>query len=1398
MISIYNTAAAAAQYYTSGASQHHHQDPQDQPRRNSPLRQRQPSKSPTRLWNISKSIRAIPNEGLFKPARRTDSVQDITDKLQFIISEIRERTKGHTISTAEVWTDIWRVIGKFISSELENDHIRKETIQEIFPLLTSTIHIEPRDLQGWLSSDWAPQLAQRIWRDHNEPRTPAITQPHNSGETIKVKQGDSTETAKAKITALANALKSNTYRNHFDRTQHIKDMVWHILDDNQRWFHDLELTILINIGETGVLRNQSTREITPDEIERWLTSWWEHTMEERKREKERQQIQPNDSHDEVQKKIHNMLRRLRDNKGKIATDGDIDNGMKDDVINELQSILSVNDNWMPHLQTIAANATNTPDALQPGSQIPISIQQIKNWVATMWTNRPGGTLLRRISTLMSSFQQKPPTDITEQYHEAVNKVREITGKPQVILPVKRRDSHETELASVDISPLLTNLRLAGNWTNQDSKFWDEIDARKLGNTLFPENEADIPKNNFGGAPQQQAAGAIMNFARVQRHPQLKSSASTSQEHTAETEPESPEPDDAQTQRVKELMYNRAFQEKDAAFRPSTKQATLFIEKNNRILQQDEAQGQCGRPYCTSRSKCFRNRYRSQKYTDTMYLLLPCLKPAITDATTNNAHLEGKQRPRVPMPTGSNKIAAGMKNDPQEARRYDVTELATAPEHRQDDPVKLEKTKRNRRRRASHLKVCTTVEPQEPTDKDATNEMDQWLEGLKKEKWWPQDQTRKNTPATSENAVTISMMKVLPRRSTRGKKKEKGAEPNPMLESILKHTSSNHNQSTGTQPPGDGHSRTKCMQYQCPEPANCEAKTRTSNGPGITTQSEAGQEENTIRATTNSDTRSKTPTRNNNTATYAQVTTSGQKTPTRYENPNLTTRNETPPENPSTASWAQVTQGSHKTPSKYSTLGQTPKKRHSMDTISAAPLENQPETRTSSSPPPPPSQPKSRKKIMQQLTPVLRLEDRTNREDPNSWECLTLTIPDPTLTPRLANIQYASEDDPSGVATILQNTHIIEDNTSVYQPNDRGERAIWVLGGKDILQLRTLSQGQNILTFTTPDNVWLQDCITILMHNRISVKKCIGKYVLLMGTKILTVYQDMDTTPSATTPHHPTVNHPQDAAAFSAFQLPNTGVVPLPRERQRAESPKGERIVIQHEAQIHTEPRNTEQVKTRHPAIYPLLPPNDATRQVEETEPESTPADQQGIPLEAYGQQPSINPSFQRQSYVQMGKPIQLRANRIIQARRRTKSESAPPPTASNDYSTPPPPRPPMGPHLVTHQQMADSPYSVQPPHNSPTIIGLRLSEIRDNTIVVPQINEDSVTSDQVAELLVRNAETFERDSYIEACTRIGCPAPAACYLQRRKEQNEHLLLYHYLKCIQVIQPRRNLLTRNRR
>ena len=239
----------------------------------------------------------------------------------------------------------------------------------------------------------------------------------------------------------------------------------------------------------------------------------------------------------------------------------------------------------------------------------------------MWTNRSGDMLLRKMSNLMSSFQQEPPTDITMQYHEAISRVREIAGTVKVILPVERKDSQDTELASVDISLLLAILRLAGNWADQGSKFWDEIEARKLGQVLFQE-EAKFPKNNFDGAPQQsnEVAGAIMNIAKVQRHLETRPNARINQAPTAEMEPEYPMPEHTQIQRVKEIIHDRAFQEKDAAFRPSTQQAVLLIERNNRALQHDEARGECGRKHCTSRSKCFRDRYRKQKYTNSLYLL----------------------------------------------------------------------------------------------------------------------------------------------------------------------------------------------------------------------------------------------------------------------------------------------------------------------------------------------------------------------------------------------------------------------------------------------------------------------------------------------------------------------------------------------------------------------------------------------------------------------------------------------------------------------------------------------------------------------------------------------------------------------------------------------------------
>merc|ERR1712141_791137 len=114
-----------------------------------------------------------------------------------------------------------------------------------------------------------------------------------------------------------------------------------------------------------------------------------------------------------------------------------------------------------------------------------------------------------------------------------------------------------------------------------------------------------------------------------------------------------------------------------------------------------------------------------------------------------------------------------------------------------------------------------------------------------------------------------------------------------------------------------------------------------------------------------------------------------------------------------------------------------------------------------------------------------------------------------------------------------------------------------------------------------------------------------------------------------------------------------------RERLRTQSPEGERTIVQHKAQVHVEPRQS--------ALYPILPAEDDYQFPEEAQQESADTVHQEIPPEAYGQQPSINPSFQQQAYVNAGRPIQLRANKLT-TRRRTKSAAATTPTkAFNDY-----------------------------------------------------------------------------------------------------------------------------------
>ena len=148
---------------------------------------------------------------------------------------------------------------------------------------------------------------------------------------------------------------------------------------------------------------------------------------------------------------------------------------------------------------------------------------------------------------------------------------------------------------------------------------------------------------------------------------------------------------------------------------------------------------------------------------------------------------------------------------------------------------------------------------------------------------------------------------------------------------------------------------------------------------------------------------------------------------------------------------------------------------------------------------------------------------------------------------------------------------------------------------------------------------------------------------------------------------------------------------------------------------------------------------------------------------------------------------------LRQNRRRSKSET-PASTASNRSTRNPPPRPSRGPQLANdsepHENRSRPATRGPPPHHA----------ILDN--MVPELEipgtDEGCTVQQLTSILTKNAENYAEDAADKACSRAGCDAPSVCFLLREREQREHALLYRYLKCIQVPQQKKNLLTRSRR
>ena len=61
------------------------------------------------------------NDHQFRPPCKDDSVQDIIGKLQLIMNEIRNKTKGRNVPMTGIWMDIWAIIAKFLVLGMDQD-----------------------------------------------------------------------------------------------------------------------------------------------------------------------------------------------------------------------------------------------------------------------------------------------------------------------------------------------------------------------------------------------------------------------------------------------------------------------------------------------------------------------------------------------------------------------------------------------------------------------------------------------------------------------------------------------------------------------------------------------------------------------------------------------------------------------------------------------------------------------------------------------------------------------------------------------------------------------------------------------------------------------------------------------------------------------------------------------------------------------------------------------------------------------------------------------------------------------------------------------------------------------------------------------------------------------------
>ena len=300
----------------SGPKADHHHTKQTEPSQIAQLPQSRdiPEEPPQQQEEISRTIRTIGNSQQFKTPHRDDSIRDITRKLSLIMNEIKIKINTKDVPLAGIWMDIWSIIAKFITLGLpKNEALQTTTKREIFTLLTPTTNM---DLKEWISRGWIPQVATKIWRANNQANQTNTT--GNDDQPVpRVEDGDSMDTFRVKVKTFSNIIKTKLDTNSSTYNKDLRARLAIFLRTDEPWASHFKTLATIHAGQ-NVFSDQPNQNITPDDIERWLTAMWDNHVWDKKLKEEAEQIridketrvQPNDSSQEVRWKIHRMLQRV--------------------------------------------------------------------------------------------------------------------------------------------------------------------------------------------------------------------------------------------------------------------------------------------------------------------------------------------------------------------------------------------------------------------------------------------------------------------------------------------------------------------------------------------------------------------------------------------------------------------------------------------------------------------------------------------------------------------------------------------------------------------------------------------------------------------------------------------------------------------------------------------------------------------------------------------------------------------------------------------------------------------------------------------------------------------------------------------------------------------------------